>query len=87
MASHKEALQRAIKLAGTQADLAKAMTAIGRETTQQAVSWWLANTAPPPDACEAIEQVTGVQCEELNDKFHFIRVDGKFYTRERKEAA
>ncbi len=79
MPRNNPALQKAIKAVGSQVALAEAMTSAGRDTTQQAVSWWLTKGNLPPDACVVIERLTGVRCEELCDDYEFIRVNDRIY--------
>jgi DNA-binding transcriptional regulator YdaS (Cro superfamily) len=61
-ADAKTGIERAIEIAGNQVKLAAAIGA-----KQQMVAYWK-KTGIVSDAgmCAAIEQVTGVRCEELN---------------------
>jgi DNA-binding transcriptional regulator YdaS (Cro superfamily) len=61
-----ENLHLAVKIAGGQAALARA---IGRGIKQPHVWTWLnspnPNQMPPAEYCPAIEKATGVKCEDL----------------------
>lgn len=60
-------IERAISAAGSQSILAERMTAAGRKTSQQNISWWInrSNGRVPADAAIVIERITGVSRGEL----------------------
>ena len=58
-----EALKRAIKKAGGQAKLARAVG--GKDKKASLVHNWIKRGFVPAEWCPAIERETGVRCEEL----------------------
>lgn len=65
----KDALIRAIVLAGGQTALARELSTPGHPMIQAHVQSWLKSmfqhNMPPAQYCVAIEKITGVRCEEL----------------------
>lgn len=64
-------LQRAIEVAGTPAELARR---IG--LSPQAIFKWQAKRGVPLNRCAAVEDATGVRCEELRPDVQWMRDKG-----------
>ncbi len=71
----KQALDRAIELAGGQCALGRKIS-----TTQQNIQWWATKPTPVnPRYAVRIEKATGVKVEELRPDLDWVRAKGKFY--------
>lgn len=71
---HETPIQEAVRLAGGQTALAKALSTDERKVSQGHVWAWLNRDGKPPeDQCPAIERITGVRCERLRSDVTWTR--------------